>query len=140
MHLFSSAWKNTAWKWKWHIPLIFFKHSEENPSSPRIMFMSSFMKCFLLDLNIARILLLYADAISLFHLSHRYLLLSPSIALFNYFRKISHLNELIWHFQWNLSHSASPYVIIQNDFCTSLTVELRCGNFICWLNICFRYD
>lgn len=106
-----------------------FKHSEGKHSSPRIVFMSFFMKCFQLDLNIARILLLYADAMSLFHLSHRYFPFPPSIALFDYFKKTCPLNELVWHFLWNLSHLASPCVI-QNDFCTSLTVALRCGIYL----------
>lgn len=97
-----------------------FKHSKEKRPSPRVMFLSFFIKC----LGQTLILLEFSYCMLMpFHYFFSATGTSPfptNIALFNYFRKTSHLNEMVWHFQGNHSHFASPCVMLHNDFCTSL--------------------
>lgn len=107
LHLFSGAWTNTAWKWKLHILLIFYLNIlKGNIPVLGCHSWSFFMKCFWLDLNIARILLLYADAISLFHLSHRYLPLLPVLVCLTISGK--HLILMTWFGTFRGISPASP--------------------------------
>lgn len=88
---------------------LYFKHSEVKHSSPRITFMSFFIKCFQLDLDIGRVL---TCMLMPFHYFFPVTVLPPhlSIALFTCSSRTSRLSQVAWHFQWNNSffHSHLP--------------------------------
>lgn len=83
-----------------------FKCFEVKHSSPRIMFVSFFIKCFWLDLDIGRVLT--CMLVSFHYSCQSQCSLPTSVLLFTCSSRTSHLSQVAWHFQWNISFFPSP--------------------------------